>query len=146
MSRFPDDILASIHKNKILRIRAGSGSHKIIGIWAVVVDRRVFVRSWSMKERSWWRTLREDPTGIIETDYRQLPIRAIHTRSETLKDKVDTAYTAKYTTPAALQYVKDFHTKKRRDTTTELVPRAKATNRTCSRRGDGDPTFARTTC
>ena len=123
MNRFPDDVLAWIHKSKILGIRAGAGPHRIIGIWAVVVARRVFVRSWSMKERSWWRTFLEDPTGIIEADGRQIPIRAIRTRSEPLKDKIDGAYAAKYNTPGSLQYVKDFRTKKRRDTTTELVPR-----------------------
>ncbi|MGZ8779727.1 MAG: DUF2255 family protein [Thermoanaerobaculia bacterium] len=111
-----------VTKSKILGIRAGSGTHRIIGIWVVVVERRVFVRSWSMKERSWWRTFLEDPTGIIEADGKRLPIRAIRTRSERLKDAVDKAYAAKYNTPGSLQYVKDFRAKKRRDTTTELVP------------------------
>ena len=123
MNRFPADVIAWIHKSKILGIRAGDGPHRIIGIWAVVVDRRVFVRSWSMKERSWWRTFLEDPTGIIEAGGKQFPIRAVRTRSESLKDKVDAAYAAKYNTPASLKYVKDFRTKKRRDTTTEIVPR-----------------------
>jgi hypothetical protein len=122
MNRFPEDVTAWIAKSKILGIRAGAGSHRIIGIWAVVVDRRVFVRSWSMKERSWWRTFLEDPTGIIEANGRHFPIRAVRTRSERLKDKVDEAYATKYNTPASLKYVKDFRTKKRRDTTTELAP------------------------
>lgn len=121
MNRFDDDTVAWIAKNKILGIRAGA-THRIIGIWAVVVDRRVFVRSWSMKERSWWRTFLEDPTGIIEADGKQYAVRAVHTRSERLKDAVDEAYAAKYNTPGSLKYVKDFRTKKRRDTTTELVP------------------------
>ncbi|HEV7238110.1 MAG TPA: DUF2255 family protein [Thermoanaerobaculia bacterium] len=122
MNRFPDNVVTWIAKSKILGIRAGFGPHRIIGIWAVVVERRVFVRSWSMKERSWWRTLLEDPSGIIEVDGKQIPIRAVRTRSERLKDAIDDAYAAKYNTPGSLQYVKDFRTKKRRDTTTELVP------------------------
>jgi hypothetical protein len=122
MNRFPDDAIAWIAKSKILGIRAGAGPHRVIGIWAVVVERRVFVRSWSMKERSWWRTFLEDPAGVIEVDGRQLRVRAIRTRSERLKDAVDAAYAAKYNTPGSRQYVKDFRTKKRRDTTTELVP------------------------
>jgi hypothetical protein len=122
MNRFPEGVIAWIDKSKILGIRAGSGPHRIIGIWAVVVERRVFVRSWSMKERSWWRTFLEDPAGIIEADGKQHRIRAVRTRSERLKDKVDEAYAAKYNTPGSLHYVKDFRTKKRRETTTELVP------------------------
>lgn len=122
MNRFPEDVLAWIAKSKILGIRAGAGPHRIIGIWAVVVERRVFVRSWSMKERSWWRTFLEDPTGVIEVDGRQIHVRAIRTRSERLKDAVSDAYAAKYNTPGSLKFVKDFRGKKRRDTTTELVP------------------------
>ena len=124
MNRLPDAAIAWIAKSKILGIRAGTKPHRIIGIWAVVVERRVFVRSWSMKERSWWRTFLEDPAGIIEVDGKQIPIRAVRTRSERLKDAIDEAYAAKYNTPGSLQYVKDFRTKKRRDTTTELVPRS----------------------
>jgi hypothetical protein len=122
MNRFPDEVVARIDKSKILGIRAGAGPHRIIGIWVVVVERRVFVRSWSMKERSWWRTFLEDPTGVIEVNGKRFRVRAVRTRSERLKDKVDEAYAAKYNTPGSLQYVKDFRTKKRRDTTTELVP------------------------
>lgn len=59
MNRFSDDVVDWVTKSKILGIRAGSGTHRIIGIWVVVVERRVFVRSWSMKERSWWRTFLE---------------------------------------------------------------------------------------
>ena len=72
MNRLPADVVAWIAKSKILGIRAGSQPHRIIGIWVVVVERRVFVRSWSMKERSWWRTFLEDPTGVIEVDGKQI--------------------------------------------------------------------------
>jgi hypothetical protein len=52
-NRFSDDILAAINQENILGIRAGQDStHRVIGIWVVVVEKRVFVRSWSMKPRS----------------------------------------------------------------------------------------------
>jgi len=64
--RFPEATLAKIHEERILGIRAGTdSSHRVIGIWAVVVDGRVFVRSWSMKPRSWWRMFLKDPNGEI---------------------------------------------------------------------------------
>lgn len=122
-SRFPDDVLAAIKKDKILGIRAGrNSSHRIIGIWAVVVEGRVFVRSWSMKPRSWWRTFLEDPYGSMFVGEKEFPIRAIQTRSERLKDLVSAAYKEKYNTPGSIQYVKDMSREKSRDTTTELVP------------------------
>lgn len=122
--RFPKEVFAGIREGKILGIRAGTKSHRIIGIWAVVVENRVFVRSWSLKPRSWYRTFLEEPVGVIEVAGKRIPVRAVFTRSERLKKAVDRAYAQKYNTPASLGYVQGFaRSKKRRDTTTELVPR-----------------------
>jgi hypothetical protein len=86
------------------------------------VEGRVFVRSWSIKPRSWWRTFLEDPHGSIFVGEREIPVRTIQTRSERLKDLVSDAYQEKYNTPGSVQYVKDMSRKKSRDTTTEFVP------------------------
>jgi len=120
--RLPADIVATIRDGKILGIRAGTQPHRIIGIWAVVVEGRVFVRSWSLKPRSWWRTFQEDPQGIIQVGEQELPVRAVSTRSERLKDAVDRAYLEKYNTKGSIQYAKDMGSEKSRATTTELVP------------------------
>jgi hypothetical protein len=121
--RFTADILASLHKEKILGIRAGKDStHRIIGIWVVAVEGRIFVRSWSLKPRSWWRSFLEDPYGSMFVGEHEIPIRTIQTRSERLKDLVSQAYQEKYNTPGSVQYVKDMSRKKSRDTTTELIP------------------------
>ena len=120
--RFPPDIVAAIRDGKILGIRAGAGPHRVIGIWVVVVEGRVFVRSWSLKPRSWYRTFLEEPRGTIHIADQEIPVRAVQTRSERLKDAVDQAYLAKYNTPASLKYVRDLNEAKSRATTTELVP------------------------
>jgi hypothetical protein len=120
--RFPDDVLSALRSGKILGIRAGRAPHRFIGIWMVVVERRLFVRSWSIKPRSWYRTFLEEPRGTIQVGGREIAVRAVHTRSERLKKLVDEAYAAKYDTPGSVQYVRGFRQKKRRDTTTELVP------------------------
>lgn len=119
---FPKATLSAIREGKILGIRAGTKPHRIIGIWVVVVEGRVFVRSWSLKPRSWYRTLLEEPRGVIEVDGRKIPVRAIFTRSERLKTAVDRAYREKYHTSGSLHFVNGFRIKKRRDTTTELAP------------------------
>ena len=59
----------------------------------------MFVRSWSLKPRSWWRTFLEDPYGSMFVGEREIPIRTIQTRSERLKDLVSQAYKEKYNTP-----------------------------------------------
>ncbi len=120
--RFPPEIVTAIRDGKILGIRAGSGPHRIIGIWAVVVEGRVFVRSWSLKPRSWYRTFLEDPTGVMTVGDAEIPIRAVRTRSERLKSAVDRAYLEKYHTPGSIKYARDLGGKASRASTTELVP------------------------
>jgi len=120
--RFSKTVVEAIDAAKILGIRAGTEPHRIIGIWVVVVEGRVFVRSYSLKERSWYRTFLEEPRGVIEVNGKQMKVRPVFTRSERLKKLVDRAYAEKYNTPGSLQFVKGFRLKKRRDTTTELVP------------------------
>src|ERR1044072_9988459 len=110
--RFSGDIVAAINKSKILGIRAGPEPHRLIGLWVVVVEGRVFVRSWSLKPRSWYRAFLEEPRGIIEVNGRNVPVRAIHTRSDRLKDAVTRAYAEKYNTPGSLYFVKGFARKK----------------------------------
>jgi hypothetical protein len=123
--RFPDKVLAAIRddKYKMLAIRAGTAPHRFIGIWVVIVEGRVFVRSWSLKPRSWYRTFLEEPRGAIQVGGREIPVRAVRTRSERLKDAVSRAYLEKYNTPGAIKYARDLSRKKSRETTTELVPR-----------------------
>jgi len=120
--RFPNATVAAIRDGKILGIRAGTKPHRVIGIWVVVVEGRVFVRSWSLKPRSWYRTFLEEPRGVIVVNECEIPVRPIFTRSERLKKAVDRAYREKYNTPGSLHFVKGFRVKKRRDTTTELAP------------------------
>ena len=133
-SRFPPKIVAAIRDGQILGIRAGRRPHRIIGIWAVVVEGRVFVRSWSLKPRSWWRTFLEEPRGVIEVSGRTIPVRAVQTRSERLKDAVDQAYLEKFHTPGSIKFARDLGGARSRATTTELVPTASRPSRR-----EGDP-------
>ena len=92
---FSASVLAAIRDGQVIGIRAGLEPHRVIAIWAVVVQGRVFIRSWSLKARSWFRTFVEDPRGIITVSDREIPVRAVFTRSERLKDAVSRAYLEK---------------------------------------------------
>jgi hypothetical protein len=120
-ARFPRSVLSRIQDDTYLYIRAGS-EHRFIGIWAVVVDGRVFVRSWSLKPRSWWRTFLDDPRGAIRLGARELPVRARQAKGEKLNDAIDRAYLEKFPTPGWIKYAKDLARPKSRATTTELLP------------------------
>jgi len=120
--RFTAKLADALDQTKYLGVRAGSGDHRFTAIWVVVVEGRVFVRSWYEKPRSWYRTFLEDSGGAIKLGDELIPVRAVRVRSERLKDAVDRAYLAKYTTKANLKYARGFASARHRATTTELVP------------------------
>jgi hypothetical protein len=122
--RFSQPILAAIDGSKILGIRAGAPSdHRFTGIWAVVVNGRVFARSWTLKAGGWYRTLVEERLGVIQVDERQIRMRAVRVRGQRLHEAVERAYAAKYSTPGSVKYVRGFRTPRRRQTTLEFMPR-----------------------
>ena len=123
--RFSKALLAALHDGNVVRIRAGT-RHRFIGIWGVVVAGRLFVRSWSVKARSWYRTFLRDPRGFIEISKRAIPVRAVRTRSRRLKAAVDRAYLKKYGHGWELKFATDMVGPKSRATTIELRPRANA--------------------
>ena len=119
---FSDDILADFRERKGVRIRAGTGPHRFIGIWVVVVNDRVFVRSWSVKPRGWFRTFLEQPRGTVQIAEREIKIRAVRARDKRLRDAVDRAYLDKYNSRGAIKYARDLGSAKSRATTLELRP------------------------
>lgn len=122
--RLPGSVVKAIDESKILGVRAGDRSdHRFIGIWAVVVNGRVFARSWTQKPDGWYRTFLEDPLGTIQVGQRNVRIRAVRARGERVRDAVERAYAEKYPTPGSAKFVRGFRTLRRRDTTIEFLPR-----------------------
>ena len=119
--RFSEPLLAALRNGKTVRIRAGA-RHRFIGICGVLVESRIFVRSWSVEARSWYRTFLKDPDGFIQLDNRAIPVRAVRTHSARLKAAVDRAYLKKYGTPWEVKFAKDLASAKSRATTIELRP------------------------
>lgn len=119
---FSDETLAAVRKALVIGLRAGDEPHRFTALWAVVVEKRVFVRSWSLKPQGWHRVLQQTPRGVMQVAGQEIAVRAVHTRSERLKDAVDRAYREKYHTPAARKYVRDLNRARSRATTTELAP------------------------
>ena len=121
----PRAAVSAVNESKIIGIRAGAKSeHKFVGVWAVVVNGRVFARSWTLKQGGWYRTFLEDPLGIIQIGERQVRVRAVRVRSTRLLDAIECAYAEKYSTPAAKKYVRGFRAERRRAATIEFIPRS----------------------
>ena len=122
--RLSRPVIAAADAAKIMGIRAGAKSdHKFIGVWPVVVDGRLFARSWTSTKGGWYQSFLEDPLGVIQVGDREVRVRAVRVKSERVRDKIEDAYTEKYNTKASQKYVRGFRTERRRSTTTEFVPR-----------------------
>jgi hypothetical protein len=114
----------ALDESKIIGVRAGGRSdHRFIGIWAVVVEGRVFARSWTQKPGGWYRTFLDDPFGTIQVGDRQIRVRAVPARGTRIRDGVERAYAQKYPTRGSVKYVRGFRTPRRRETTMEFLPR-----------------------
>ena len=100
----------------------GRGKHRFIGIWFVIVERRVFVRSWSIRPDGWYQTFIRQPRGAIRIKKSEIAVRALPVRSGRLLDSIDRAYLDRYHTPWTLKYANDLCQPTSRATTTELVP------------------------
>ena len=117
-------VVAAADAASIMGIRAGATSdHRFIGVWPIVVEGRLFARSWTSTDSGWYRTFLEDPLGVIQIGDRLVRIRAVRVSSERIRDKIEDGYAEKYDTKASQKYVRGFRSPRRRDTTTEFVPR-----------------------
>jgi hypothetical protein len=122
--RLPRSVVDAIDDSSIMGIKAGNRSdHRFTGVWPIVVEGRVFARSWTLKPSGWYRTFLEDPLGIVQVGERQLRVRARRVTSERILDAVEDAYAAKYATPASQKYVRGFRTARRRAATVEFLKR-----------------------
>lgn len=120
----PQGVVERIHADRILGIRAGrDGKHRVIGVWAVVVDGRVFIRSYKLKSGGWWDAFRKDSYGEIFVARRKrgVKIRAVMVKSEAMKERVSAAYKEKYNTPGSVGYVAEMSRSPSRDATLELT-------------------------
>ena len=119
--RFSKAVVAALDAAKILGVRSGT-EHRYTGVWVVVVDERVFVRSWNDKPTGWYRAFRDEPRGTIQVGDREIKVRALPTRSQRLRAAVTTAYGEKYNTKGSQKWVTGFAEPERALVTLELVP------------------------
>jgi hypothetical protein len=120
--RFTKPVLGALSEDKILGVRVGN-EHRFTGVWMVVVNGRLFVRSWNDKATGWRRAFEEEPRGSIQLlSGREIRVRGRPIAGERLLKAVDAAYAAKYHTPASMKWVRGLSRGRRRPTTIELVP------------------------
>src|SRR5258705_13423525 len=118
---FADAVVEAVRNAKILGVRAGT-EHRYTGVWVVVVEGRVFVRSWNDKPTGWFRAFRKQPSGTIQVGKHEIPVRAKVSRSERIQDAVTLAFAEKYNTKGSREWVEGFAEPARVIKTLEFVP------------------------
>jgi len=121
-AKFSNDVIEALRKSKILGVRAGT-EHRFTGVWPVVIDDRLFVRSWNDKATGWFRAFRKEPKGAIQVGGLEIPVRARPTRSARIREAVTAAYGEKYNTKASRKWVEGFAEPARELATLEFIPR-----------------------
>jgi hypothetical protein len=118
---FGGDVVEALSRAKILGVRAGT-DHRFTGVWVVVVDGRVFARSWNDKPTGWFRAFRKQPSGRIQAGDLEIAVRGKLVRSARIRDAVTAAFGEKYNTKGSRKWVEGFTEPERVTNTIEFVP------------------------
>ena len=120
--KFGKATVEALQSAKILGVRSGT-EHRYTGVWVVVVDDCVFVRSWNDKPSGWFRAFKDEPAGMIEFGDREVRVRGKAVRSQKMRDAVTKAFAEKYNTKGSRVWVEGFGEPERVVNTLEFVPR-----------------------
>ena len=119
---FAAGIVEAFRKAKIMGVRAGT-EHRYTGVWVVVVDDRVFARSWNDKPTGWFQAFLKNASGEVQVGDLELPVRGRVVRSARIRDAVTAAYAEKYPTKGSRKWVEGFAEPERVVNTIEFIPR-----------------------
>jgi len=118
---FAAGIVEAFRKAKIMGVRAGT-EHRYTGVWVVVVDGRVFARSWNDNATGWFQAFRKDASGMVQVGDLEFPVRGRIVRSARIRDAVTAAYAEKYPTKGSRKWVEGFAEPERVVNTIEFIP------------------------
>lgn len=118
---FAKSVVEAFRGAKIIGVRAGT-EHRFTGVWVVVVDDRIFARSWSDKPTGWFRAFKKEPRGTIQLNEREIRVTGKVVRSTRIRDAVTAAFAEKYPTKGSRQWVEGFAEPERAVNTLEFIP------------------------
>jgi hypothetical protein len=97
MKKFSKAFLKCISETQITSIRAGKDREKFTGIWMVVVEDRIFGRSYYGAERSWFTTLLNEGNGDMKCGKEIVPVKGVKPKDiKTITTAINKAYEKKY--------------------------------------------------
>jgi len=124
MKKFPKTFLKSINETQITSVRAGKDREKFTGIWMVVVNDRIFGRSYYGADRSWYTALLKGENGDIKCGKEIVHIAGQKPSDiDTINKAINKAYEKKYLVKAYNQkWVDGLAEPERVGRTIEFIP------------------------
>jgi hypothetical protein len=117
-----EEALQHIQTNNLTGIKAGLERPNFLEIWMVVVQDRIFARSWGLAEKSWYNSFLKNPIGEIKCGNTIFRINGlVPNDKDELADAINTAYLTKYNTEENIPYSKGITTQKHIDKTMEII-------------------------
>ena len=111
-----------IKNNNLIGIKAGNERTTFLDIWMVVVNDRIFARSWGFAEKSWYNHFLQNPVGQIKCGEKIFYIKAcIPADKEAITDRINTAYLTKYNAEHNIKYAQGIVTKNHIEKTMEFI-------------------------
>lgn len=97
MKKFTKEFLKCIKETQITSVRAGEGREKFTGIWMVVVNDRIFGRSYYGADRSWYTALLNGENGDIKCVKETVPVKGVKPKNiKAITTAINKAYEKKY--------------------------------------------------
>lgn len=111
-----------INSHNLTGIKAGQKPHAFLEIWMVVVEDRIFARSWELAERSWYNTFLKESEGKLKCGDQEFNISAnIPDDLKKITSKINTAYLDKYNSGENSKYATGITKPAHFDKTMEFV-------------------------
>lgn len=111
-----------IRNNNLIGLKAGESRTTFLEIWMVIVDNRIFARSWGFSEKSWYNTFLSVNNGEIKCGKNIYKIKAeIPIDKDKISEKINIAYINKYNSGYNAKYAQEIVKQNHIDKTMEFI-------------------------
>jgi hypothetical protein len=116
------EVIEYIKTHNLIGLKAGETRITFLEIWMVVINERIFARSWGFAEKSWYNTFLSDSNGQIKCGETVFNIKAIvpDDLSE-ISEKINNAYLEKYDNGSNSEYAQGIIRQKHIEKTMEFI-------------------------
>ncbi|MET3535219.1 DUF2255 family protein [Chryseobacterium limigenitum] len=111
-----------IKTNNLIGVKAGANRSTFLEIWMIVVNDRIFARSWGLAEKSWYNSFIQDSKGQIQCGNFVFNINAIIPMdNDELTKVINNEYLTKYNSGHNIDYAKGIIQTKHVEKTMEFI-------------------------